>query len=514
MKKIIIILLLIGSNLFAQNKWSFDENNTPRKPIKEFQFFAYFFTQGVFNNIYAKNDLLKGQTVGRLFGQNTTNTGQQSLYFEQRLIPFIIYQPKLLDGKAILRMAFEIDWTWGDASYGAGGNFGSGFNADQVNIQTQNIEVELIPFNGFSINLGLQRLFDTPYNPYRTFFSKMTQTGYRLAYWGSDAVGISTRYDMDFQRFKAGYYQLWENNINQNDDVVLWEFMYEANITPNWTQGVSAWYVFDRANGEGGVSILGQGLNSNLTEYNGLFRFLFGAKPYIADLFWLGTFGNYNPEYTLGRLSLNMFFVANLGTVQTKQVSSYQKAVDVFGFSGNFRAGYRYGQTSNDVISVDVIYASGDEDGLDDEVYNGVITSNYYGSPGNIFIGTGSYLLYSHGNVVNRFYSAIPDLSNIGYGQLGGVLNLSKSFIPHKFWGKVGAAYARSIFAPKGGGNSVGAEINGMISYAPAIFMNIELHGAYLWLGDFYDSGLVNSNSSKRPENAYTLFMVFKWLLF
>ena len=150
MKKTILILLLISGTLLGQNKWSFDENYTPRKPLKEFQFLAYFFTQGVFNNIYAKNDLLKGQTVGRLFGGNTTNTGQHSFYFEQRLIPFIIYQPKLLDGKAILRMSFEIDWTWGDASYGAGGNFGGGFNADQVNLQTQNIELELIPFKNFA----------------------------------------------------------------------------------------------------------------------------------------------------------------------------------------------------------------------------------------------------------------------------------------------------------------------------------------------------------------------------
>lgn len=514
MKKIIIILMLFSTTLLGQNSWSYDENNTPRKPIKEFQFLAYFFTQAVSNNIYAKNDLLKGQTVGRLFGGNTTNTGQNSFYFEQRLIPFIIYQPKLLDGRAILRMSFEIDWTWGDASYGAGGNFGGGFNADQVNLQTQNIELELIPFKNFAINLGMQRLYDTPYNPYRTFFSKMIQTGYRLAFWGSDAVGISARYDMDFQRFKAGYYQLWENNINQNDDVVLWELMYEANITPNWTQGLSVWYVFDRANGEGGVSVLGQGLNSNLNEYNGVYRFPFGSNKYKADLFWLGTFGNYNPEYTLGNLSLNMFFMANLGTVKTEQSGSYKKATDIVGFSGNFRAGYKFGQTSNDVVSVDAIFATGDENGIDDKVYNGVMTSNYWGSPGNVFIGTGSYLLYGHGNVVNRFFSAIADLSNIGYGQIGGTINFYKSFIPYKFWGKIGAGFARSIYAPDGGGNSVGTEINAMISFVPAVYMNIELHGAYLWLGNFYDSGLVNSDADIRPENPHTVFMVFKWLLF
>ncbi|NOX17222.1 MAG: hypothetical protein GXO87_02950 [Chlorobi bacterium] len=512
--KILLSVLCIASAISAQNKWSFDQNAVPLKPIKEFQFLAYFISQGITNNIYAKNDLLKGQTVGRLFGANTTNTGQSTLYFEQRLIPFIIYQPALLNGKAILRMSFEIDWTWGDASYGAGGNFGGGFNADQVNIQTQNIELELLPFKNFTINIGMQRLFDTPYNPYRTFFSTMLQTGYRLAYWGSDAVGISVRYDLDFHRFKAGYYQLWENNINQNDDVTLWEAVYEMNITKDWTQGISAWYLYDRANGEGGVSILGQGLNSNLTDYNGVFRFPFGANPYRADIFWVGTFGNYNPEFLLGRYSLNMFFVSNLGSVQTAIAGEYKNAVDLFGFSGNLRAGYKYGQTPHDAVIIDVTYASGDENGIDDGKYTGVLTSNYYGSPGNAFIGTGSYLLYPHGNVVNRFYAAISDLGNIGYGQIGGTINFWKSLTPNKLDVKIGAAYARSIYNPEGGGNSVGAEINGMISFKPAVFMNIELHAAFMWLGDFYDSPLVNSGVTVRPVNPYTFFVVFKWLLF
>jgi hypothetical protein len=44
--------------------------------------------------------------------------------------------------------------------------------------------------------------------------------------------------------------------------------------------------------------------------------------------------------------------------------------------------------------------------------------------------------------------------------------------------------------------------------------MNIELHGAYLWLGDFYDSPKMNGNKTVRPENPYTVFLLFKWLMF
>jgi hypothetical protein len=515
MKKLLLTILIFSAlQIQAQHKWTFDTGEVPDKPVEEFRFLAFFINQAVANNVYATNDLLKGQTVGRLFGGNTTSTGQNTAYFEQRLIPFVIYQPKLLDGRAILRMAFEIDYTWGDVSYGAGGNFGGAISGDQVNIQTQNIELEFIPMKGMAINLGLQRLFDSPYNAYRTLVGTMLNTGYRLNYWGSDAVGISVRFDRDYDRIKGGYYQLYENNINQNDDVALWELIYERDITPTWRQGFSAWYVYDRANGEGGVSVLGQGLNSNLNAYNGVYRFPLGSNPYKADIFWFGTYGNMNPEYTLGRFSLNGYFVANVGEVKSEQAGTYKKAADIFGYSANFRTGYRFGQTYQDRVEVDLTYASGDDNGLTDKEYSGVITGNMWGSPGGLNIASGAYLLYPHGNVVNRYIAAVSDISNLGLGQIGGTINIYKSFIPHKLSAKVGAAMAQSLVEPAGGGKTIGTEINGMIRFQPAVFMDIELHAAYLMLGDFYDSSVVNGGNSIKPDNAYTVFAVFKWLMF
>jgi hypothetical protein len=48
--------------------------------------------------------------------------------------------------------------------------------------------------------MGLQRMFDNPSNAYRTLFDELTNTGYRLMYWGTDATGINVRYDGDFQK--------------------------------------------------------------------------------------------------------------------------------------------------------------------------------------------------------------------------------------------------------------------------------------------------------------------------
>ncbi len=510
----LFLLLYVTATAATENAWVAADKPIPKKPLKELQFLAYFYNQGVVNNVYARNDFLKGQTVGRLFGGNTTTTSdRQTTYFEQRLIPFIIFQPKLMDGNVILRTSFEIDWTWGDASYGVGGNFGSAFSADQVNLQTQNVEIELIPSKGWAVNLGLQRLFDTPYNPYRTFFETMGRTGYRLAFWGSDAVGLTVRQDKDFSRWKAGYYQLYENSIQDKDDVALWEFIYERDITPTWRQGLSLWYVHDRANGEGGVSILSQGLNSLLNDYNGTYRFPIGSNPYKADIFWIGTCWNRNPEFSLGRWMLTGFLVSNIGRVD-KNESGWQKCADILGLAANLRFGYRYGQTAEDNVSADLVFATGDANGISDKRYNGIITGNAYGSPGAIFISHGAYYLFPHGNVVNRFISAVADLSNLGRGLFGGTLNFHRDVIPHKLSAKLGYAGAFCQHAPADGGNLIGNELNGRISFQPKVFMNIELHGAYLWLGDFYNSPQVNGNQNQKPANPWTVFVVFKWLLF
>lgn len=530
MKKYFVALLLlacIGSVVAQEFSNRYFSKEIPRKENKEFQFLAFYINQAVATNVYARSEFMKGQVVGRLFGGNTTGTSDSvySRYAEQRLLPFFIYQPKLFNGKAVLRASFEIDWTWGDAAYGVGGNTGSAFSADQVNIQTQNLELELNPFKGWYVNLGLQRLFDTPYNPYRTLFDKMTTTGYRLAYWGSDAVGITVRKDFDYSRFKMGYYKLYENNTEENDDVTLYELTGEKDISRAWKAGASLYYVADRASGEGGVSILGQGMNSMLSSYNGTYKFRFDDVNYRSNVFWLGSFFGRNTEHNLDQWMVTGFVNANIGNVDTlenKLVSKtkWKKAVDIFGLAANVRVSYRYGQTTGDAISLDVLYATGDADGMADGKYSGVITGNTWGSPGSIFVSSGSYLLLPHGNVVNRFTPAICDISNMGYGLTSANLNLSKGFIPNKLTAKIGGAYALSNVEPKNGSVHIGTEVNGNIVYQLGTFMSLELHGAYLMLGDFYESNEnshgsdINGIETKKPVNPWTTFVVFKWLMF
>lgn len=491
----------------------------PKKVDKELQFFGYFYNQFVNANYYPSNDFLRGQIFGRMFGQNTTLTSDSltTHYFEQRFLPFFIYQPKLLNGKAILRASFEIDYTWGDVAYGAGGNFGGAVSGDQVNIQTQNVELELIPAKGWAVNMGLQRMFDNPGNAYRTFFDELTNTGYRLMYWGTDATGINVRYDGDFQKFKLAYWQLYENAVQLDDDVVRYEAMYERQIHPKYKLGASFDYVRDRASGEGGPSILGQGLNSSLSEYNGTFRFPIGGNKYRADVMWLGTFITRNAAYLQDRWMLTAFANYNFGKVDTLSktvVNNWGKRASIGGLGVNLKTGYRYGKTAMDIIQADILYSAGDANGIEDNKYSGVMTGNNWGAPVSIFISSGSYILFPHGNVVNRFVSLVNDFANMGYGLSGGVIQVSRDFIPHKLNGRIGFASALANVAPKGGGNLMGTEANFRISYTPNVFMNVELHGAYCSLGDFYSSSVVNGGVTTKPANPWTVFLVYKWLLF
>lgn len=540
MKKIIllssILLFVFFSSSFAQqiNNTEAQQkdtlNNFMKKEIpftakvnKEFQFFAFFITQSVTSNFYPESSLFNGQLVGRLFGQNSSTTSDTvtSRYVEQRLIPFFIYQPKLFNGKAILRASFEIDWTWGDQAYGMSGNKGAAISADQVNIQTQNVELELIPYKNWAINIGLQRLYDTPFNPYRTYFDKMATTGYRLAYWGTDAAGISIRHDKDYSLLKAGFYKLYENIGQDEDDVTLFELFYRKKLSMKWNAGASVYYISDRGKGLGGVSVFSQGLNSTLANYNGAFNFNLGTNNYKADIAWLGAFFSRNPDFMLDRYLLTGFFNYNLGIVDAFENNVWSRRADIGGMAANVRAAYRFGQTENDYFSLDFLYTSGDGNGIANKKYSGVITGDTWGMPASIFVGSGAYILFPSANVVNRFTPVVSDISNMGYGLYAATFNVYKDFIPHKFNAKIGSAFAYSAVKPQNGGDFLGLEVNSALKYTFGPFMSLELVGAYMKLGDFFDSNDYSHGtdingiySTDRPTNPWTVMLVYKWLMF
>ena len=495
----------------------------------QMRFLAYFITRAEVTNVSPTNDLLQGRVVGRLFGPNTTTTsGGTSWLIEQRLIPFVVFEPKILDHMARLRASFEINWTWGDTSYSVGGNFGGALSGRSVNLETQNVEIELSLPHHWQMNIGLQRLWDNIRDPYRTFFSTMSLSGERLAFWGTDAVGISATGPAFGQMFRLGAYDLYQNKISEDDHVLLFEALTDRDIRDGWHVGGSVRYLRDTSSGAGGVSVLGQGPDSTLADYNGVYRFPLNGVKYHANFAWLGLDSSYNPEFTAGRFGGSAFAVLNLGQVATLQPDGhYAKVADVLGLAADARLGFRYGNSRNDIVTAEVIYTTGDANGLKDGRYSGVITGNTYGAPAGVFTSSGAYLLMPHANVVNRYYSAVPDISNQGYGLTAGTFNASYDLLRNRLTAKVGAAVGGSNVAPPGGGHFIGVEGNAMLAYRIRVFLSIELHAAYLHVGDFYDSpreqaaslttsptAAAAASGGGRPRDPWTTFVALKWLMF
>ncbi len=280
--------------------------------------------------------------------------------------------------------------------------------------------------------------------------------------------------------------------------------------------GGSAWYLYDRGQGEGGVSILGQGFNSLLVDYNGGARFQLGQNRYKGDVLWAGANVSYNREFIGGRVWASAMTMVNVGNLNifTPQGASAGN-VGIFGITAHASFNYKYGQTNNDRINLEAIYTSGDANNVSDGQYTGVVTGNTWGSPVGIFSSHRAFLLFPDVQVVNRYYSAVHDISNMGFGTTAVFLNYFNNIVPNKVLIKVGTAVALANQTPSGVGRFIGAEANAELKYSLALFLDLGVSAAYMINGDFYDSPLTRpADLGTRPKNPWAVFSTISWLMF
>lgn len=517
---ILALLMLLAAPAFAQMPdYPVDEDvehRPPDQPKPELQFIGYMFNRFATTNVAPTNILLRGQIIGRLFGENSTTTmPQTSVYGATRFVPLFVYRPKILDGSAVFRGLFKVDMTWGDAAYGVGNNTGGAISGGTVNIQTLMANIELRPADSWNVVIGLQRLFDNVRDPnVNTLLTNQT-SGNRLMFWGTQGVGVSSYLKLSpVTDARLAYYQLYENQVQLDDDVVLWMADVETEVRPLWELGGSAWYVRDRGAGSGGISILGQGFNSALTSYNGAARLLFSSPLYSADVFWLGANTAWNRDFSAGRWWASALGMVNLGGIETRPTEGQTpETVDMFGVTGHASLSYKYGQTMNDRLAVEALYTTGDADMAADGKYTGVVTGNTWGSPVGIYSSHRAFLLFPDAQVINRYYSAVHDISNMGYGTSALFLNYFNDLVPNKFSLKLGAAAALANEKPPLGGDFMGYEVNTELKYNYGVFLTFGLHMAYMVPGDFYDSPFV-TNAQQRPEDPWVVFATVAWLMF
>ncbi|MCC5927063.1 MAG: hypothetical protein JJU41_10945 [Bacteroidetes bacterium] len=518
---ITVMVVLFAPNVSAQYVYNPYEPRLNDPKPNELQFIGYSFTRTSLTNITPLNDVIQGQVIGRLFGTNSTQTvDRAAFYTEQRFVPMFIYTPSILDGYATFRGLFKIDYTFGDQAYGVGNNRGGGLSGGQVNLQTLMANVDLRPpGKNYNVVLGLQRIFDNARDPNVNTLDLAQTTGYKLSYWGTQGVGVTTFWrPIPTTHVRLGAYQLWENLIARDDDVVLFMADVLTRPVPKLELGFNLWYLRDTASNRGGVSVLGQGLTSALSEYNGSVRIRIpgSSQAYKANMFWLGSNFNWNRDFVESPWMFDGYVMANLGTIDHDGGDLTGRVADVAGLAFNASVQYKYGMTNRDKVWFEVLHTTGDGDGVEDGKLNSVITGNVWGSPVGIYSSHRAYLLFPDPQVVSRYYSAVHDISNMGLGVTGLFLNAQRDIIPNRFSAKVGTAAALSTFSLPGGGNFVGGEVNAEVKYNLKVFLTLGLSGAYMFTGDFYDAALATSPVADviNPINPWTVFVSLSWLMF
>ena len=501
-----------------------EEDAEPR----EFTLINYFFTRASYTNLIGDPAGLKGVALGPIgvgAGSAVGVSPDRSAFFvEQRWIPVLEYSPHFMDGLASFRAQLEVDYLWGRSANALQQNEGGGFNADQVNIQTKNVNVALYPTrkpSQLALIVGTQPVYDAYFDPTRTPLNDIIRTGYKLTFLGSDATGLSV-----FSGYKGhARLSLLPLGSAQSDKAALadprlkyaWLGMadYAWSVAPGTNVGVSAWYLRDDTKGD---AYAFEGLVKSGPSSTGLPYFVgtarFNIDRPVGWVGWLGANFHHNIDFRTGRLGASGFVMYNGGRfTSTKSDTQLNPAVDISGLSANLELLYHYGRTSNDVLTLEGMFSTGDKD-LNDGRYTSAFTLNQYGLPGAVWFNHKMLLLFPFTSTANNYTGAATDISNQGYGLQALLATGAYDIVPNKLHLRVGAGWAQSSVTPPelsagvARGRVLGTEVNAELRYTVRYLMTVGLHAGYLFRGSFY-----NGNTFV-TANPWAGFTTFTWYAF
>jgi hypothetical protein len=500
-----------------------EEDGEPR----EFVLINYFFTRLTATNQIADPAGLRGVALGPIGAVGGSSVGvdkRVAVYAEQRWIPVIEYSPFFVDGLASFRAQFEVDFLWGRAANAVQPNEGGGFNADQVNIQTKNVNVSIYPTrnaNELTLLIGTQSVYDTYFDPTRTPLNDIIRTGYKLAFLGTDATGLSV-----FSGYK-GHSKLslipmqtsQPDRATQGDSRLKYALLamadYAYPVQPGTNVGVSAWFLRDDTKGTAYAfeGLVGSGPSSTgLGSFTGVPRFSI-ERP-NGSVFWLGANFHHNIDFRTGRLGASGFVMYNGGGYESDNPDTQlNREVDISGLSANLELLYNFGRTSGDLVTLEGMFTTGDENLADGE-YTGAFTLNQYGLPGAVWFNHKMLLLFPFTQTANNYTGAVTDISNQGYGLRAVMATAAYDLVPNKLNLKLGAGFATAGVNPPdftpgvARGRTLGTEVNAELRYTLRYLMTVGLHAGYMIRGDFYD-GVPNVTS-----NPWAAFTTFTWYAF
>ncbi len=472
----------------------------PRAPAagSGFTFLGLMQTRALTTNIVPTNPALDGQIIGVVGGSNFTtvlpDSGKLDLdedgkpdddqynteLVEQRMSAFFTYAPPVYDGELSFTAGFEIDFNWGDRSYGVAGNTGGGIGADMVNLQTRRLHAtykkKLGGGHDLEVVSGLQFVGGSVYNPANARPDDLFRSGMGTSYMGTEAAGIAAYGRVhnrwgDRLRYKAGVFTLIEQGSARIDDGTL--VLIDVAGQPEYALwlGAHIWGLKDRTHGTAGV--IGSGPGSALSAMQGgpALDFRVGEQqinPWVdGDYLWLSGDVGYNHRLDRGPFGATALMGVNVGKIYVKD----QLDVPVRGWftEGGVRARYMPGPAS--IIRVGWVATSRDGTGRDE--YTGVLTANSYGIVGSIYATHGCLLLFPDPMAINRSTPIVGDVSNRGEGLRGLTASMGASIIPGKLDTKLGSGYALD-----GNGTQMGTEINGQVVAHPWLFTDLSLAAA------------------------------------
>ena len=499
-------------------------------PLNEFRLISYFFTRASVTNMLGDPAGLRGVALGPIgeFAGSSVRVGPNttSAFLEQRWIPVIEYSPFFVDDLATFRAQFEIDYLWGLAANTTLQNQGGGFNADMVNLQTKNLNVALYPTRKpreLTVLLGTQSFYDNINDPTRTPVSEIVRGGYKLAFLGSDGTGaqifwsptpkLKTRAGLLFVGASQPDKALMDDARLKFAVMGLADVSYE--LMPGTTIGASGWLLRDDTKGAAyafeGLIFSGPS-SSGLSGFTGTARF--NMDQPVGTVGFGGLNFQHNPGFHVGRFAASGFVLVNAGRyVTTRATSTNARQIDILGVTANLEALYQWGKTANDLITLEGLYVTGDQD-PNDARYTSAFTMNMYGLPGAVWFNHRALLLFPFTSTVNNYTGAIADISNQGLGTTAAIASAAWDVVPNTLNVKVGTALGTANATPAPSlsgvarGRFMGVEVNAEVKWHIRYLMTVGLHGAYMVRGNFYDG------NDRVAADPWALFSTFTWYAF
>jgi len=465
---------------------------------------------------------------------------------------------------------------WGLLGNFPGENRGGGFNADMVNIQTKNAYMHWRPTPKLAIAVGTQGFYDTPYDVYSTPASTVVRTGYKLAFYGTDATGVTIHSKYFGWTKVSGTLASQGLEAEKKDDILFLTLDQGFEIQPGTYLGFSLWRVQDGSAGQhllyplvpekGPASALHQGFTGtrpfNIERPIGHVTFLgfnfhnnldFHTSRWGWSGFFMQTKGRYDST-TLGALTFeNGLTLPNIKVAPTPGTNA--KVEVNGGYAANFELMYKYGRTSGyetgDQVIFETYYASGDPKPRDGD-FKAPFSMNAYGLPGTTMVSHKSLILMPFGQAISHFTGGITDISNRGYGMKTISLNFYRDIIPNKLNIKFGVITGDALYKPEAkayadfnsnldpntsalldliapydkgkhyqeyGGIKMGTEFNVEVKYFFRYLMSLGIHYGYMNMGSFYytDIDPVKFNRRKPSNvgsNPHALYITFTWVGF